>query len=215
MRRIRYRTRDEEPSSGAALATLTLGALAGFAVGVLLAQKAGGLSGIAARLRRRVAELTDEERGDEPARAAAHTAGEEEEEGEEEIEALVDEEEPEDEETLGATGAELEELVLDAFEDDAVLGERAIDISAASDGVIELTGWVDSAAEAEHAVDVARAVEGVQSVRSRLAVGDPDAPAATGERGVDVGVTDETAPPAKRRTRRPPRDDAAETDTGA
>ena len=36
----------------------------------------------------------------------------------------------------------LEERVLEAFHNDPVLAERAIDIGAIGTGVIELTGWV-------------------------------------------------------------------------
>lgn len=235
MTRIRYRYRDEEPSSGTAITTLTLGALAGFAVGVLVAQKAGGLSGIAAQLRRRFADLEDED--DEPARVAGH-AGDEEldeealEEEAAEVEAAIEEEERAEaeaeaeaaleeealeEEAHGADVGELEERVLEAFEDDTVLGERAIDISAVADGTIELSGWVDSDTEVAHAVAVTSAVDGVRSVVNRLEVGEPGSASAAGaERDVEVDVAKETPPPpARRRSRRPPRDDAAESDAGA
>lgn len=237
MTRIRYRYRDEEPSSGTAVATLALGALAGFAVGVLVAQKAGGLSGIAAQVRRRFADL--DELDDEPARATgpvdedeealdedaldeeaaeveAAIEQEEREEAEAEAEAAREGEELEEEEAYGAEAGELEERVLEAFEDDAVLGERAIDISAVADGVIELSGWVDSDAEVAHAEEVTSAVDGVRSVVNRLEVGEHgSAPAAAAERDVEVDVAKEAPPPSRRRSRRPPRDDAAESDAGA
>src|SRR5690242_19443062 len=46
------RLRDDDSSTGTAIATVLIGAVAGFAVGVYLAQRLGGFSGIAGRLRR-------------------------------------------------------------------------------------------------------------------------------------------------------------------
>ncbi|HSA55030.1 MAG TPA: BON domain-containing protein [Gemmatimonadaceae bacterium] len=69
----------------------------------------------------------------------------------------------------------LETKVLAGFEADGVLGQRAIDIAAVGDGVIELTGWVRSGEEAARAAALARAVAGVEMVLNRLAVRDPEA----------------------------------------
>src|SRR5919199_1518626 len=145
---FRYRDRDE--SLGGAAAGLAIGALAGFAVGVGLAQKGGGVSGLAARLRERL-----------------HRGGAAEEEGEDEY---YEEDELEENEEYAA----LEERVLEAFRNDPILSERAIDIGAVSDGVIELTGWVNEDDEAEHAVTLARGVPGVDTVINRLAVGEEE-----------------------------------------
>ena len=49
-------------------------------------------------------------------------------------------------------------------------GERAIDIGAVEDGIIELTGFVNSDDEAHQAVVVARGVPGVETVVNRLVV---------------------------------------------
>src|SRR6185312_15434056 len=46
----------------------------------------------------------------------------------------------------------LEEHVLEAFRNDPVLSERAIDIGSLNEGVIELAGWVEDETESEHAV---------------------------------------------------------------
>src|SRR5919202_1365084 len=146
---FRYRDRDE--SLGSAAAGLALGALAGFAVGVVLAQKVGGVSGLAERIRERL-----------------RRGGAAEEEGEEEIYEEEDELEENEEHAM------LEERVLEAFRNDPVLSERAVDIGAVSDGVIELTGWVNEEAEAEHAVTLARGVPGVATVVNRLAVGEEE-----------------------------------------
>lgn len=65
---------------------------------------------------------------------------------------------------------DLEERVLEAFRNDPVLSERAIDIGAIDRGTIELTGWVRAAAEIGHALTLARGVPGVDAVIDRLAV---------------------------------------------
>src|SRR5207237_10352424 len=62
----------------------------------------------------------------------------------------------------------LEERVLEAFENDPILAERAIDIGSIGAGTIELSGWVHDEGEAEHAVTVAGGVPGVRSVVDRL-----------------------------------------------
>jgi hypothetical protein len=79
------------------------------------------------------------------------------------------EEEPEHDEVL-------EERVLEAFRNDPILSERAIDIGAIGDGIIELTGWVHEADEATHAVTITRGVPGVETVVNRLDVrlGNPE-----------------------------------------
>ena len=145
---FRYHDRDE--SLGSAAAGLAIGALAGFAVGVVLAQKVGGISGLAERIRERLHRGADVEAAEED---------------------LYDEED-ELEET--DEYAALEERVLEAFRNDPVLSERAVDIGAVSDGVIELTGWVNEEQEAEHAVTLARGVPGVDTVVNRLVVGEEE-----------------------------------------
>ena len=64
----------------------------------------------------------------------------------------------------------LEERVLEAFRNDPILAERAVDIGAIGDGIIELTGWVHAADEATHAVTITRGVPGVETVVNRLDV---------------------------------------------
>ena len=64
----------------------------------------------------------------------------------------------------------LEERVLEAFRNDPILAERAVDIGAIGDGIIELTGWVHEADEATHAVTITRGVPGVETVVNRLDV---------------------------------------------
>ena len=154
MSRFRYRHHDEE-SIGQVLLGAAIGALAGFAAGVIVAQKVGGIAGIRARLKERVGALAD----DEPERE------------------LYDEDEFEEdelEEHEHDTDAALEARVLEAFRRDPVLSERAIDIGALGERTIELSGWVDSEAEVERATRVARSVPEVDAVVNQLLVGEQD-----------------------------------------
>jgi len=73
-----------------------------------------------------------------------------------------------------AEGSELEERVLEAFRNDPILSERAIDIGGIGEETIELAGWVTTEDEAEHAVVIARGVPGVSTVVNRIAVGDEE-----------------------------------------
>lgn len=144
----RFRYRDEDrPVEG--VLYLTVGAVAGMAAGMLLAQKYGGFGAITSRLR---------------GRYAGHGAGEE-------RHGRYDGGAYDEEEFAELTPLEeLEERVLDAYHNDPVLCERAIDIGAIDEGIIELTGWVHSADEATHAVTVARGTPGVETVVNRIVV---------------------------------------------
>jgi hypothetical protein len=163
MATIRYRDRD---GGAAGAAFVAVGALAGLAAGVLLAQRYGGLSGIGARVRDRVAARRGEEReGDQ--RPTGYDVPEY------------------DDEPLQYDGGRdtddmdegemLEERVLEAFRNDPVLSERAVDIGAIGEATIELTGWVHSEAESHHAVTVTRGVPGVDTVVNRLEVREEEA----------------------------------------
>ncbi|BAH38326.1 MAG TPA: BON domain-containing protein [Gemmatimonas aurantiaca] len=63
---------------------------------------------------------------------------------------------------------ELEERVLDAFQNDPILAHRSIDIGAVSPGEVELTGWVAAATEIDYALTIARGVPGVEYVLNSL-----------------------------------------------
>jgi hypothetical protein len=152
MSRFRYRD-DDESSIGAALGVL-VGAVAGFTVGVLVAQRVGGFSGLASKLRRRTAHADE-------GRAGARE--------DEEFEDIDD-----DELESEAYDETLEERVLEAFKNDPILSERAIDIGSIADGVIELAGWVEDEDESQHAVTIARGVPGVDTVVNRIALGDEE-----------------------------------------
>jgi hypothetical protein len=149
----RFRYRDERPATSEGFIYLAIGAAVGIAAGVAVAQKYGGFSALATRLRERLGADEDEEE---------FVADEYDEyEGE-------DSDMDEDDELSPLE--ELEERVLEAYHNDPILSERAIDIGAIDEGIVELTGWVYAASEAEHAVTVARGTPGVDTVLNRLAV---------------------------------------------
>ena len=155
----RFRHRDDESSSTAIVVGALVGAVAGFAAGMLVAQRVGGFSGLTSKIRRRRGASHDE------ALTGAHNVAEEEDEFED-----VEEDEVEGE----GYDETLEERVLEAFRNDPVLCERAIDIGSLNDGVIELAGWVEDEDEARHAVTIARGVPGVNTVVNRIALGDEE-----------------------------------------
>jgi hyperosmotically inducible protein len=159
---------DESRTAGATLIAVAAGALLGIAVGVLVADRYGGLAGIRRRLRLG---------GDARATLAERRSMA----GETYADAPLDDEDIDfgdddfDEEFEGAEAdLALERRVLAAFEHDVVLRERAVDISALDGSVIELSGWVRSPAERHRAAEVARGVEGVGTVANELFVGDPE-----------------------------------------
>lgn len=155
MATFRYRHRRER-SGG--LAFLAAGAIAGLAAGVLLAQRFGGLSGITSLVRERFAEHDDSDTQSSYDGEAGYEYGDDA-DGE-----LSDDLEDDDVDEV------LEERVLEAFRNDPILSERAIDIGAVGDAIIELTGYVYSTDESTHAVTVTRGVPGVDTVVNRLAV---------------------------------------------
>jgi hypothetical protein len=174
----RYRFRDDDSSTGSSIATVLLGAVAGFAVGMYVAQRVGGFKGLTSRLTK--AQVTD---GGRPSRQFDF-AGDEFDETEPETDLAEHEalaaEDDEDFNGMDAVEGEgdgvplLEERVLEAFNNDPILAERAIDIGSEGPGIIELAGWVDSDDEAEHAMTLARGVPGVDTVVNRLMVDDEE-----------------------------------------
>ena len=163
----RIRLHDDEPSVGGIAAGVTLGALAGFVVGIVVAQRVGGLSGITSRLRNGMDSLIHRGQDSLDSLAGAERGEEDYEYDEDEYD---EEGEESDERALDADSA-LEERVLRAFRRDAVLSERAIDIGAIGEGIIELSGWVETHEESEHAIAVTRTVPGIVTVVSRLFIG--------------------------------------------
>ena len=160
-----FRYRDEESNVASAL-YVALGALAGFAAGVVVAQQYGGFSGLTSKIRDRIGGLrngTGAEDEEDEAQLGAHAHDHEYDEDDD------DYDDETDDSSLDAT-EELEERVLEAFRNDPVLSERAIDIGAIDEGIVELTGWVNADDEAQQAVVVARGVPGVDTVVNRLSV---------------------------------------------
>jgi len=151
------RFEDDESSMTGTVTSVLLGAVAGFAVGMLVAQRVGGFSGLADKVRRRTRSGEDEAEASGPAVADDFS------EYDEEYDELEDE---------GVPNEGLEERVLEAFRNDPILSERAIDIGGIGEETIELAGWVNNEEEAEHAVVLARGVPGVGTVVNRIAVGD-------------------------------------------
>ena len=155
-----YAEEEDEPSSRSAL-YIAIGAAAGFAAGVLMAERFGGFKGLTDRIRDTF---------------GAGGAGEDEEEfdyeglDEDEFDPDFDEDDVEPSKASLNGTEELEERVLEAFRNDPILSERAIDIGAVEAGIIELTGWVNSEDESHQAVVIARGVPGVDTVVNRLAI---------------------------------------------
>jgi len=161
-----FRYRDEESNVASAL-YVALGALAGFAAGVVVAQQYGGISGITSKLKNQLGNIrngtsedTDE---DEESQLGAHAHDHQYDDDDEGYDDEADD-------TPLDASEELEERVLEAFRNDPILSERAIDIGAIDEGIVELTGWVNADDEAQQAVVVARGVPGVETVVNRLSV---------------------------------------------
>lgn len=163
-----FRYRDEESNVASAL-YVALGALAGFAAGVVVAQQYGGFSGLTSKIRDRIGSLRNngaaiDDDEDDDAQLAGNAYDHRYDDDDEE-----DYGDETDDGPLNET-EELEERVLEAFRNDPILSERAIDIGAIDDGIVELTGWVNADDEAQQAVVVARGVPGVDTVVNRLSV---------------------------------------------
>jgi hypothetical protein len=149
MARFRYRLREDDDSSNTLL-YIAAGAVVGLVAGLFVAQRFGGVSAVASRVRERVRRRPRDEELEQGAERAV--------EDEDEIEDVPDE--------------ELEERVLEAFINDPILCERAIDIGAIGEGTVELSGWVHNESEVKHATTVAGGVPAVETVVNRLEVRD-------------------------------------------
>ncbi|HKS05007.1 MAG TPA: BON domain-containing protein [Gemmatimonadaceae bacterium] len=136
---------------------LAAGAAAGIALAVLLANRRGGTRNITRRVRgllssasrfmRSMDDVYHDAYDDEPADAPPARAS-----------------------ASRPDVPSVDERVLQAFQNDPVLSERAIEIDEPEPGTIELTGRVPSARDAAHAVTIARGTPGVTSVENRLRV---------------------------------------------
>ena len=150
MRVVRRRSRPE--STGIQrIGAVVLGALAGMAVGILLAER-----GVFASLRRRRPTGSDAAEPT-PSRSAPPEG----------TRPLKSERAPR---RPANDAGELEARVLETFRNDPILVDRPIDIGAIGTGIIELTGWVDAPAEVRHATTLTRGTIGVHTVVNRLLV---------------------------------------------
>jgi len=149
---------DDDSSVAGTVTSVLLGAVAGFAVGMLVAQRVGGFSGLAEKVRRRRGVAGDEAEAAGPAVADDY--------------AEFDEDYEDELEDEGVPNEALEERVLEAFRNDPILSERAVDIGGIGEDSIELAGWVNTDVEAEHAVVIARGVPGVATVVNRISIGE-------------------------------------------
>jgi len=149
---------EEEESSSRTALLIAVGAAAGFAAGVLMAERFGGFKGLTDRIKDTFGGGTEGEEDFDY-------------EGldEDEFDPDFDDDFDTPKGSLNGT-EELEERVLEAFRNDPTLSERAIDIGAVEDKIIELTGWVNSEDESHQAVVVARGVPGVDTVVNRLKI---------------------------------------------
>ena len=153
-----FREEEEEESSSRTALLIAVGAAAGFAAGVLMAERFGGFKGLTDRIKDTFGGGTEGEEDFDY-------------EGldEDEFDPDFDDDFDTPKGSLNGT-EELEERVLEAFRNDPTLSERAIDIGAVEDKIIELTGWVNSEEESHQAVVVARGVPGVDTVVNRLKI---------------------------------------------
>ncbi len=166
-----FRFRGRRQARSRTLLLVALGAIGGLALGVVLADRTGGVEGLTSRVRnarhRRRADIDDAESvepGSDPAEECAPDDVDNETADPVELfDALAD---PDD--------AEIEARVLEVFRNDPTLRGRAIDIGAIGNGIVELTGWVYSADELAYALTLARGVPEVVDVMDSLAVRDTD-----------------------------------------
>ncbi len=165
---------------------VALGAVAGLAIGMAIADRAGGVEGLLRRTsgRRQRRHRDDGWRGDERrSQRFDEWADDDSELSPESISHLhlrgrYPEPAPRPAAGPSATPAtpaaeELEARVLEVFRNDPLLADRNIDIEADELGHIELTGWVDAESEIEYALTLVRGVPQVRGVTSQLAVQPP------------------------------------------
>ncbi|MEO5568814.1 MAG: BON domain-containing protein, partial [Gemmatimonadaceae bacterium] len=152
----RFRYADDESSSTSTVLGVLAGAIGGFALGMYVAQRVGGIEGLTSKIK----SLRKQPLG------GLSTAGQDLTPAYDELDDFEEDDFEDDDADLG-----LEERVLEAYRNDPILCERAVDIGAIGEGIIELAGWVDTEQEGELAVTIARGVPGVDTVVNRLAIG--------------------------------------------
>lgn len=191
--------RPRESAGAGGLLLVALGAVAGVAIGMAIADRAGGIDGLMrgagnTRLRRH---RDDGWRGDERRSQSFDAMPDDDSELAPEAIAHVHlhgrypeaarrtparghaavpdapaiaEREPFFEEEHDDQSFELETRVLEAFRNDPMLAERPIDIGQVDDDIVELTGWVEEPSEVSYAIVLAKGVPGVERVVNSLVV---------------------------------------------
>lgn len=189
------RVRRSARGTGGQILLVALGAAAGLALGMAIADRAGGLDGLLRRKssKRQRRHRDDGWRGDERRSQTFDEVDDESELAPEAISHLhlrgrypEHSTPPRGRQAVPATppvaspvepttravphDVELEERVLEVFRNDPILAERQIDIGALDEHTVELAGWVDEPSEIDYAVTLAGGVPGVRAVESLLAV---------------------------------------------
>jgi len=160
----------DDATHGATLMAAIGGALAGVAIGLILAHRFGGVEGIRRRVRAAM-------------RGGDHLEAQRESEGEAFADEPLDEGYDDEidealEEEIDEEAHALEARVLAAFLADPVLRDRPVDISVVDGSVIELSGWVRTRTERQRAAKLAREAAGDGTIANELMIGDPEASAA-------------------------------------
>jgi len=158
----------DDGDGGMGFIALAAGLVVGLTAGAYLADRLGGVAGITQRLRGGLGAVRGRTHraGTRAVGGRAHDGGYDE---------IIDESEFE------SADAELEERVLEAFNNDPILSERAVDIGAVGPGTIELTGWVYTRGEIEHATTIARGVPDVRTVVNQITLRADEQPEGTEE----------------------------------
>jgi hypothetical protein len=164
MRRRRVR---RQGSQAALIGSTAVAALAGFAAGVFLMQRSGGLRAVWQRL----AEFRGDDDRDEgtPPDSVYQTLGVAHDDSDYGDSQDAIEDDPGDD----AAASEVEKRVLAAFLNDPVLAGAPVEISAEGDGVVELNGWVEERDARRHAATIAAGVPGVIGVANNIRVRRP------------------------------------------
>ena len=208
MTRLQMRHHNGAPFTGLGLAGLAVGLLAGLATGAYLAHRLGGSGRVAALVRRTRSRAGSVARELEAEAGEIDTRDLEDEDQDYAVDDILDDESGDDwddendeddddgdayddDDAFSSADPDLEERVLEAFTNDPILSERAVDIGAIRASTIELVGTVFSDEELDYATTLTGGVPGVEKVVNRLVVREPtDA----------KGTTHRSAPPADRAT---------------
>jgi hypothetical protein len=191
MTRLQMRHHDDARLSGLGLAGLAVGLVAGLAAGAYIAHRLGGTARIPVLSRRRRSnQVPDHPDSDVVAVGAADVQEEDDlyaevddslDDGDDwdDEDAAAEEgdlyaDDSDDDDTFSSADPELEDRVLEAFTNDPILSERAVDIGAIRPATIELIGTVFTDEELDYATTLTGGVPGVESVVNRLVVREAD-----------------------------------------